>query len=71
MLISILRTDGVKEVYDCARFSMVDSEDLKEHVSITFEGMKDGAVTVHYYKPTTSVYVMNDQGKTVETYRWS
>lgn len=49
---------------------MVDPKD-ETHVWVTMEGMQDGAVQMELDKATGLIFVMNDDGKTVDSYRWS
>ena len=43
----------------------------EENMVIGLEGIADGPVTFIEPKATTDLFIMNNEGRTVESHRWS
>ena len=57
-----------ESVFECSRYSMWDMQDNK--VMIEIRGVDERDYEIHKdYNP--EIYILNNQGKTIDTYRWN
>ena len=59
-----------ESLYECLRFRIHDTENNPEYVAIQIEGVCD-AIELTKPKASTTVYVQNESGKTIDCYEWS
>lgn len=71
MFVKAVHSDGRTSIFECGR---VDILSLSEHsVAFEMEHVRNhGYVRLDVDKASgTEVYIMNDDGKTIDSYRWT
>ena len=68
MFIKVVR-GSVETLYECARYTKRPTGDFNE-VELQMEGTSDQVIGIIYDARDTDVYVMNNDGQTVETLRY-
>lgn len=56
------------QLYQCERVTLHWLDDEAKNVLVDMEGSSNVAVEIE--KPGTSVYMMNDHGRTIDSYVW-
>ncbi len=67
MFISVIRK-GCTSIYECRRVFIHTDAENEGRVTVR---MEDGDVELVVEKAMSQVYIMNNEGKTIDTYRWS
>ncbi len=73
MFISINRTlrgEVHSAIYECARIAFHPASERPETVFVTLEGSSDGPLSFELEKKTSELFVMNEKGQTIDSYRW-
>ncbi len=68
MFVSVFVGKGRTSLYECRRVHIRPDETNEGQV---FVCMEDSDVNLVVEKATTLVYIMNNEGKTIDTHRWS
>ncbi len=78
MFVSVINTNTDEvgshtTIYECTsvHFHQSNEENDAEAILLTLERRNDKALEIVVDKVTHEVYVMNDAGKTIDSYTWS
>lgn len=61
-------TPAAESLYQCRRLHV---REMSDDCELDLEGPSTDAISMTVKKQATIVYVMNDDGKTIDTHRWS
>lgn len=73
MIVKIVR-NGVDTYYECRRAWVYDEVGPEAKITLEDDPLgRDGftTTTIQVDKSTTHVYILNDSGKTVDSYKWN
>lgn len=70
MFVKVIWGNGLDSTYECQRVHISPVENEKNTIHISMES-NDGYVRLDIDKAAkTEVYFMNNEGRTIDTYRW-